>query len=921
MTVRNLDHALRPRSVAVIGASAQPGSVGSKLTENILGAGFAGEIYLVNPGRSRIAGRKCYANVAALPQAPELAVIATPPATVPGLIAELGIKGTRAAVVITAGLSEDLKQAALDAARPYCLRIIGPNCLGIAVPEIGLNANFGLNRPTPGKLAFLSQSGALVTGILDWAAARGIGFSYVVSMGDMADVDVGDLLDFLAADVATGAILLYLETIPAARKFMSAARSAARAKPVIVIKSGRYAESAKAAATHTGALAGSDAAVGAAFRRAGLVRVEELEELFTAAETLTSVKPVAGNELLIITNGGGAGVLAVDDLLRSGGRLAPLPGSVIAVLDQALPANWSRANPIDLIGDAKPDRYAAALDAVLVDCAADAILVMNCPTALASSTDAAQAVIDAAGRAPNPDRLPPILTNWLGADAVAEARRKFREASIPTYESPTDAIKGFFYLWQYTLAQEALMQTPRFEPERMRVADEAARAIMRTAAASGRSLLNEVEAKAVLSAFGIPTVPTRVAKTPEEVERIAASLLEQAPSVVIKILSDDISHKSDVGGVRLGLHSPREARHAAERMQQRARELVPKARLQGFTVQPMVLRPKALELLLGVYEDRLFGPLIMFGTGGTATEIIRDTAVALPPLDLELAYDLMEQTRVYRLLEGYRDQPGANLAEIAETLVRLSRLIVDCPAVKELDINPLLADEMGVIALDARIRIEPADVEKEGPNPRLAIRPYPDQWERWAPTDNGDRVFIRPIRPADEHLYGDFVDKLSPEDIRFRFLTPRKEFSHKFVARFTQIDYSRAMAFVALGRDQKDLLGVARLAADPDYTTGEYAIIVRSDLKGTGIGWALMQHLIAYAEKEGLRELVGDVLASNERMLDMCRALGFKISPDPEDTSIRKVTLTLPARLAEMTSSAPASGRSRDARSDRDRGP
>jgi acetyltransferase len=899
MTIRNLDHALRPRSLAIVGASAEPGSVGSKLTENILGGGFGGEIYLVNPRQAKIGRRRCFPDIAALPEAPELAVIATPPATVPGLIGELGAKGTRAAVVITAGLSREVKQAALNQAKRYCLRIFGPNCLGLAVPEIGLQAHFGLTCPKPGKLAFLSQSGALVTGILDWAVTRGIGFSYVVSMGDMADVDVGDLLDFLAADIATGSILLYLETIPAARKFMSAARSAARAKPVIVIKSGRYKESARAAATHTGALAGSDAAVSAAFRRAGLVRVEELEELFAAAETLTAVRPVAGNELLILTNGGGAGVLAVDDLLQSAGRLAPLPQDVIAKLDKVLPANWSRGNPIDIIGDAKPDRYAAALDVVLADCKAHAMLVMNCPTALASSTEAAQAVIDAVSRVADSDRLPPVLTNWLGEETVAEARRKFREASIPTYESPTDAIKGFFYLWQYTLAQEALMRTPPFEPERMRVADEAARAIMRTAASSGRSLLNEVEAKAVLSAFGIPTVPTRVAKSPDEVESIATALLEQASSVVVKIFSDDISHKSDVGGVRLGLHSPREARHAAERMLERAHALRPEARLQGFTVQPMVVRPKAEELLLGVYEDRLFGPMILFGTGGTAAEIIRDTAVALPPLDLELAHDLMEQTRVHKLLEGYRDRPETNLAEIAESLVRLSRLVVDCPAVRELDINPLLADETGVVALDARIRIEPSEVEEEGPNPQLAIRPYPDQWERWAPTESGERIFIRPIRPADEHLYAAFVAKLSPQDIRFRFLTPRKEFSHKFIARFTQIDYARAMAFVALDKEQKELLGVARLAADPDYVTGEYAIIVRSDLKGAGIGWTLMRHLIAYAQKEGLRELVGDVLAANQRMLEMCRALGFKIETDAADASLRKVRLKLPARLDE----------------------
>jgi len=899
MTVRNLEHCLRPRSVAVIGASGEHGSVGHTLTRNILGSGFQGPVYLVNPHHATIDGHECFKSVAALPQTPELAVIATPPDTVPALIGELGKRGTRAAVVITAGFSPALKQAMLDETRPYCLRIIGPNCLGISVPALGLSANFGLNGPKAGKLAFLSQSGALMTGILDWAAARDIGFSYVVSMGDMADVDVGDLLDFLAADVSTSSILLYLETIPAARKFMSAARSAARAKPVIVIKSGRNAASARAAATHTGALAGSDAAVSAAFRRAGLVRVGELEELFAAAETLASLKAVEGNELLIVTNGGGAGVLAVDDLMQLDGKLAPIDQSLVAKLDQVLPANWSRANPIDIIGDAGPERYKAAMDVVLADPHANAILVMNCPTALASSTDAAQAVLDAIHEAPAPKALPPILTNWLGEEAAAGGRQKFREAHIPTFESPMDAVKGFFYLWQHTKAQEALMRTPPKETSHTPIADEAARTIMRTAAQAGRSMLTEPEAKAVLSAFGIPTVPTRVAASLEEVPDLAAALLQQAESVVVKILSDDISHKSDVGGVRLGLRTPEEARHAAERMLMRTQELMPKARIQGFTIQPMVMRKQAHELLMGVYEDKLFGPMILFGAGGTATEIIADTAVALPPLDLELARDLMAQTRIYKLLKGYRDRPAADLTAIAEALVHLSQLVVDCPAVKELDINPLLADEMGVIALDARIHIEPKEVEKDGPNPRLAIRPYPNQWERWTETLDGQRILIRPIKPVDEHLYGAFIDKLSPEDIRFRFLAPRKEFSHKFIARFTQIDYSRAMAFVALNKDESELLGVARLSADPDYVSGEYAIIMRSDLKGAGIGWLLMRHLIHYAEKEGLQALTGDVLEGNERMLDMCRSLGFEIAANPEDLSLRKVRLRLPARLQD----------------------
>jgi acetyltransferase len=899
MTIRNVEHALRPRSVAVIGASDQPGSVGATLTKNMISGAFEGRVFLVNPHHSIIAGQACFKSVEDLPEAPDLAVIATPPETVPAIISALGKKGTRATVVITAGFSAALKQAMLDAARPYCLRIIGPNCLGIAVPALGLGANFGMNALKPGSLAFLSQSGALMTGILDWASSRGIGFSYVVSMGDMADVDVGDLLDFLAADISTSAILLYLETIPEARKFMSAARSASRAKPVIVIKSGRNAAAAKAAATHTGALAGTDSAVSAAFRRAGLVRVETLEELFTAAETLASLKPVVGNELLIITNGGGAGVLAVDNLMQLGGKLAPVGADLVANLDKVLPSNWSRANPIDIIGDASPDRYKATLDAVLANPKADGILVMNCPTALASSTDAAQAVLDAIAQAPDPRKVPPILTNWLGEDAALGGRQKFRAAGIPTYESPDDAIKGFFYLWQYTRGQEALMRTPPKDSGHTTIADEAARAIMRTAVRAGRTLLTEPESKAVLSAFGIPTVATRVAGSPADVADIAHALLKQADSVVVKILSDDISHKSDVGGVRLGLRTPHEARHAAERMVARASEACPEARIQGFTVQPMIVRKQAHELLMGVYEDTLFGPMILFGAGGTATEIINDTAVALPPLDTTLALDLIEQTRVCKLLQGYRDRPSADLAGIASALVQLSQLVVDCPSVKELDINPILADENGVIALDARIRIDPDLVEMDGPNPRLAIRPYPNQWERWTETMEGERVLIRPIKPADEHLYGNFIAKLSAEDIRFRFLAPRKEFSHKFIARFTQIDYSRAMAFVAVNKDETELYGVARLVADPDYTKGEYAIIVRSDLKGTGLGWTLMRTLIRYAEREGLQALTGEVLEHNTRMLDMCRELGFEITPDPEDLSLRQVRLKLPTPIQD----------------------
>jgi len=893
MTVRNLEHLFAPGSVALVGAGAQPGSVGRKITDNLLRGGFTGPVWLVNPRGGRIAGETVYRRIEDLPEAPELAVVATPPATVAGVIEELAAKGTRAVVVITAGIDRRTRQAILDASRPTCLRIVGPNSLGVWVPRLGLDASFGHIKPQPGPLAFLSQSGALASAVLDWAASRHIGFSAVVSMGDMADVDVGDLLDFFAADISTRAILLYLETVPTARKFMSAARSAARAKPVVVVKAGRSSAAARAAATHTGALAGADDVADAAFRRAGLLRVHELEELFTAAETLTRVSPIHGNSLAILTNGGGAGVLAIDHLDACGGTLAPLGEQAMQRLDAVLPKTWSRANPVDIIGDATPERYRAALEILLEDSDASAIVVINCPTALISSTAAAEAVIDVVEQRRLDGAVPPVLCNWLGGEGTVDARRKFAAADIPSYESPADAVRGFKYLWQHTRLQESLAQVPPSEPEISDIDSDRGRAALEAAQQEDRALLTEPESKALLAAYGIPTVPTKIAVDVEEVERIATELLADTGAVVVKILSRDISHKSDVGGVRLGLASAAEAAAAAADMLANIPRAMPDARLEGVTVQPMIRRPRAHELIVGLSEDPLFGPTILFGAGGTSAEVVKDRAVGLPPLDAKLARDLIEETRIYRLMRGYRDRPAADLDAIVETLMRVSQLVIDIPALRELDINPLLADEAGVIALDARVLIAPQDVDEHGPNPRLTIRPYPSRWEAWRETLHGQRVFLRPIRPSDERLYGEFFDNLSPEDIRFRFLAPKRQFSHRMIARFTQIDYARAMAFVALDESGDRLLGVARLIADPDYTEAEYAIIVRSDLKGRGLGWVLMEHLIAYAEAEGLQQLYGDVLRANTGMIQMCREFGFRITANPDDPSLYRVILPI----------------------------
>lgn len=891
MTIRNFDFLLRPRSVALIGASTKPGSVGLITAQNLLTGGFSGPVWLINPKYAAIEGRACHPSIASLPAAPDLAVLVTPPPTIPALIAELAAKGTRAAIVITAGIRDDLKRAMLEAARPHLLRIQGPNCLGLMVPGIGLNAGFSHKPPLAGDLAFLSQSGALITAIIDWACARSIGFSHVVSLGDMADADFGDLLDYLAGDAKSRAILVYMEAVTSAPKFMSAARRAARSKPVIVVKAGRAATGAKAALSHTGALAGADAAYEAAFRRAGLLRVRELDDLFSAAEMLARQPQLLGDRLIILTNGGGAGVLAADRLSDLDGRLAALSDATRTALGRILPPTWSRGNPVDIIGDADPARYAGAVDLLMDDETADALLVINCPTALASSTAVADQILTVLERRTRDRRhCKPLITNWLGNGAGHEARRLFAAKDIPAFATPAQAIDGFMQLVRYGRAQEELMRTPPALPEQLGLEGDKAAAIITAALAAGRSVLSEVEAKGVLAAYGIAVVPTQVARTPHEASTLAAPFIAQHGSAVVKVLSDDISHKSDVGGVRLGLQRADDVRRAAEDMLERIAHVMPQAKIDGFTVQPIIRLARAHELILGMSVDPTFGPLMMFGAGGTAVEVARDTAHALPPLDLNLARDLMRQTRVWRFLQGYRDRPAVDIERIGETLVRLSYLVANHGEIRELDINPLLADDKSVVALDARVLV--ADAVKT-PRVPMAIRPYPSRWVMDAHVETVGAICIRPIRPEDEALYAEFFAHVTRDDQRLRFFTMAPDLSHRFLARLTQIDYAREMAFVATAKTSGALLGVVRMVADPDYVRAEYAILVRSELKGRGLGWQLMQHLIAYARSEGLGELHGSVLAANSTMLQMCRELGFSIEPEPGDDNVRRVTLPL----------------------------
>ncbi len=888
MSIRHLDILFRPTSIAVIGASNEPHSVGATVMQNLLSAGFAGPIMPVNPKYEAVGGVLSYRDVAALPKTPDLAVICTPPHTVPALIAALGARGTRAAVVLSAGLEAkssqgdtSLQQEMLDAALPHLLRILGPNCVGLLVPGVGLNASFAHTNALPGKLAFVSQSGALCTAVLDWARSSRIGFSHFISLGNEADVDFGDVLDYLGGDPSTRAILLYVESITHARKFMSAARAASRNKPIIAIKSGRVAEGARAAASHTGALAGADDVYDAALRRAGILRVFETDDLFAAAETLTRTRPLRGERLAILTNGGGPGVLATDVLCGSGGRLAALSDETMHALDGVLPRTWSRGNPVDIIGDASGQRYRDALKILLADPEVDAVLVMYVPTAIASSEDTARAVIEVAR-----DTGRTVLTSWLGRDAAAPARALFAEAGIATYDTPDQAVRAFLQLVDYRRNRELLMETPPAAPVEFTPDTAAARRVIEAALAAHRETLSEPEAKAVLAAYGIPVVDTRIAATPEEAVGVAEAI---GFPVALKILSPDLSHKSDVGGVILDLDSAAAVRHAADGMLARVRELAPAAQISGFTVQAMARRPRAHELIVGAATDPVFGPVILFGHGGTAVEAIGDRAIGLPPLNMSLARALVSRTRIARLLQGYRDRPAADLDAICLTLMQVAQLVSDHPEIIELDINPLFADERGVLALDARMRVEPAT--GSGPD-RLAIRPYPHGLEEWATLSSGRQVLLRPIRPEDEEAHHAYHAKLAPEDVRFRFFGMVRNFPHSEMARFTQIDYDREMAFIATAIDehgQPETLGVVRTVTDPDNLHAEFAINVRSDLKNQGLGRLLLEKMIRYCRSRGTAEIIGQVLTDNRAMLGFVRNLGFAshLLPDSDAFEVR----------------------------------
>ncbi len=906
MSIRHLDSLFQPQSVAVFGASDRAGSVGATVWRNLSQGGFGGTLYPVNPRHAQVGGEPAFASVAGLPQAPELAVICTPPATVPGLVQALGERGTRAVIVLTAGLTPAQKQAMLDAARRHLLRILGPNCLGLLAPHVGLNASFAHVAAAPGALAFVSQSGALVTAMLDWARGRGIGFSQFISLGEHADVDFGDLLDWLANDSATRAILLYIESIEAPRKFMSAARAAARNKPVIVVKAGRSQAGQQAAASHTGALAGSDVVFDAAIRRAGMLRVDTLQQLFTAAETLAHFQRAGpAEQLTLVTNGGGAGVMAADAAATAGVELAQLPPELLKKLDKGLPPNWSHGNPVDIIGDAPVERYVHTLRSLLAAPETGTLLFMHAPTAIVPSADIAAALLPVIAQAQaQAAAAPRVLGCWMGDEAVRQARASFQAAGVPCYDTPEQAVQAFAMLLEYRRNQAQLMEAPPADAGPTSAASRSAPALdlpavrqaMAAALASGREWLTEPEAKALLVACGIPTVATRVAgPTPEDAAAAAQAVADDAGwPVVLKILSPTITHKSDVGGVALALGSAEAVRAAATQMLQSVGAARPDASITGFTVQQMVQRPRAQELIVGAHLDPLFGPVILFGQGGTAVEVLADRAVALPPLNVPLARALVQRTRVARLLAGWRDVPPADAGALHGVLCRVSQLLAAVPEITALDINPLLADAQGVLALDARVQLNAA---APGGAAAFSIRPYPVQLTKTVDWQ-GQTLTLRPIRPEDEAQHLRFLESLAPEDVRMRVFYSRQTIARNELARLTQIDYEREMAFIAISPDahgQPQTLGVARAMADPDNIGAEFGIVVRSDLKGGGLGRLLMDTLIDYQRGRGTLTLHGSVLTENTRMLELARDLGFHVDPDSSTSEIVELQLPLQA--------------------------
>lgn len=881
MTIRNLSPLLHAESIVLVGGSQRAGAIGTILLENLLSGGFKGHIYVVNPHRVEREGAHWCATIVDLPLPPDLAIIMTPASTVIDAVEQLGKLGTRCAVILSAGLTDrdGLRRQLVEAGKRHDVRIVGPNCLGVVAPHAKMNATFACNSARAGHLALISQSGALITAILDWAETRDVGFSAIVSAGDMADVDLGDLIDFLSTDPHTRAILLYVEGVTQAAKFLSAARAAALSKPIIAIKAGKSPLAAQATRTHTGAMIGTYDVYEAAFARAGIILVKTLTELFSAAEILCHSQPVSDNRLTIITNGGGAGILAVDAVAETGTRLAALAPETLSDLDHALPTGWSHGNPIDLLGDADPDRYRAAVRSAIRDKGSDAVLIMNCPTARSEAADIARSICQELTVAQQDHILKPVLACWLGDSNADTVRPIFTSAGVPVFSAPDDAVRAFGYLAQARKLRAALTDAPA-QTREVKSNPTEAREIIARAQEEKSTLLSEVKVKKLLNAYGIPVVPTRFAASAQAVEEACCWL--SAPYVV-KIVSRDFPHKSEIGGVALDLPNPRAAVDAARDMEMRIRREHPEAQIQGFAVEDMIKDQNGVELIVGMTSDPTFGPIIMVGAGGTAAEILCDKAIDLLPIDHAQAQALIARTRISTILTGHRNQPAVDVDALAGILDALCAMIVELPDLVELEINPLLVTVGGVIALDARARI----TAEPRTGSSLVLRAVPEGWASDLITEQGVRFYVRPVRPDDEPAVVRFFDHVSPEDLRFRFMSGLAKVRHDQITMMTRVDYARTISFLAFNEDHSEIIALAMLAANPDRTKAEVALTTRSDLKGMGISWTLFEHVLRYAKAEGIESVESVESADHDAALRMERELGFVTAIDPDDPTIR----------------------------------
>jgi acetyltransferase len=881
-----------PQSVALIGASDREGTLGTFVYRNILSAGFKGSVYPVNPKRDKIGDATCYPSIEDVPEVVDLAVIATPAATVPKIIHQCGEHGVGAAIVMSAGFSElggigkSREQALLAEARRFNLRILGPNCLGLIRPSMGVNATFSNNTAREGSLALVSQSGALCTAILDWAVDRGIGFSAMVSMGGMADVDFGDVLDYLALDAKTSSILLYVEGVRNARSFMSGLRVAARLKPVIVIKAGRHAEGSRAAMSHTGSLVGGDDVFDAALQRAGVVRVMTVEQLFSAAQLLSTSHRVRGDRLAIVTNAGGPGVLATDRAIDLGISLAELSPDVMEGLDKMLPEHWSRGNPVDILGDASPERYHDAVALCLADPNVDGVLAMLTPQAMTNPLDAAKSVVAASEGIDKP-----LLATWLGEHQVKEGWAYFAQHDVPVFPSPEASVEAFAYLARYHRNQKLLLQTPSPLHEKNEPDLDGARLIIEGALVEGRDLLTTMEAKALLTAFRIPVARGLEARSASEALVAAENL---GFPVVMKISSPDISHKSDVSGVRLNIANARAVRGAYQDLVESVQKIRPDATIEGVTVEKMYDRSHGRELLVGIARDPVFGPIVAFGAGGTTVEVIRDRAVALPPVNSYIIDDLIQKTKIHKLLGEYRNLPAAKISSLQQILGRVSEMACELPQIQELDINPLMLDPEGAMALDVRISIGNVTPHLDRYH-HMAVHPYPVHLASTIQLSDGTDVTIRPIRPEDAEIEHAFVRDLSQEAKYFRFMRRLHELTPEMLIRFTQIDYDRELALIAVVTvdDKEEQIAVGRYSMLPDGKSCEFALVVADSWQRKGIGSGIMIRLMESARNRGFRLMEGLILTDNVPMLDLAQHLGFRIEASDDGPGVRSAVKML----------------------------